>query len=171
MNVAERNTVFLGLGSNVGDRADVLRKAVAGISQLPCTTVGRCSSIYETEPWGDSDQPAFLNCALEITTGLDPTGLLTRLKDLEIQLGRVPTRKYGPRVLDIDILVYGSLVLETEALRIPHPMLGQRRFVLVPLAELCGEGRCPRDGRSFNALLAACDDTGRIEKTPLMLST
>lgn len=170
MNVAERNTVFLGLGSNVGDRSDVLRKAVAGISQLPCTTVGRCSSIYETEPWGDSDQAAFLNCALEITTCLDPTGLLTRLKDLEIQLGRVPTRKYGPRVLDIDILVYGSLVLETEELRIPHPMLGQRRFVLVPLAELCGEGRCPRDGRSFNALLAACDDTGRVEKTPLMLS-
>ena len=130
-------TAYLGLGSNLGDRlknlADVLElldRPLEGVS------VSRASGIYETEPWGLPRQPKFLNCALEVTTALPPLGLLQKAKEVEAAIGRKPGPRYGPRVADVDILLYGDLTVEEPDLQIPHPKLHLRAFVLVPLAEL-----------------------------------
>jgi 2-amino-4-hydroxy-6-hydroxymethyldihydropteridine diphosphokinase len=126
--------VYLALGSNLGDRRANLTAAVRGLP--PATTVLRASGIYETEPWGYLEQPAFLNQVLETETSLSPTDLLAALKRLETRLGRQATFRYGPRLIDLDILLYDQLVLNQSDLVIPHPQLSQRAFILVPLAEL-----------------------------------
>ena len=134
-------TAYLGLGSNLGDRNANLRAAIALLSDLKALTVVATSSIYETAPWGYTDQPDFLNCAVEIETQLAPTELLRRIERVEREVGRTPTWRYGPRLIDVDILLYDDLCLQLSEpdLTIPHPRMDQRAFVLIPLAEIAGD--------------------------------
>jgi 2-amino-4-hydroxy-6-hydroxymethyldihydropteridine diphosphokinase len=125
---------YLGLGSNLGDRRANLSAAITGLP--PAASVLRTSSIYQTEPWGYLEQPAFLNQVVEVETSLSPADLLAALKRLEADLGRQATFRYGPRLIDLDILLYENLVISQADLVIPHAQLAQRAFVLVPLAEL-----------------------------------
>jgi 2-amino-4-hydroxy-6-hydroxymethyldihydropteridine diphosphokinase len=125
---------YLGLGTNLGDRRANLSAAAAAIA--PAAVILRSSSIYQTEPWGYLEQPAFLNQVLEVETSLSPADLLAALKRLEASLGRQATFRYGPRLIDLDILLYDQIVIHQPDLVIPHAQLAERAFVLVPLAEL-----------------------------------
>ena len=127
-------TAYLGLGSNLGDREDNLRGAVSLLRQRVSLIV--LSAVYETEPWGYTSQPNFLNLVCAVETGLSPQELLELAQGVERELGRVPTFRYGPRTMDVDILLYGDEVIETPDLRIPHPRFSERAFALVPLAEI-----------------------------------
>ncbi len=128
------HSVYLALGTNLGDRAANLRAAIAAMP--PRVKVVAESAIYETPPWGFTDQPPFLNMVVRAETELEPQDLLDYLKNLEKDLGRTPTFTNGPRQIDIDILFYDMLVLDTPGLVIPHPRLQERAFVVVPLADL-----------------------------------
>jgi len=130
-------TIYLGLGSNIEPRRAHLAEAV---DRLRTAFPGmRASAIYETEPWGFTDQPAFLNMAVEIESDLAPEALLQVVKGLEVEIGRMPTFRWGPRVIDIDILIYGQEQVALENLQIPHPRMLERAFVLAPLADLAPE--------------------------------
>ncbi len=146
------HTIYLGLGTNQGDRLTNLLAARAAFTPAssalaPSVRLLQASPIYETEPWGFLDQPAFLNQVVKAETGLPPLDLLVYLKELEVQLGRLPNFRYGPRLIDIDILLYDDLVLSLPGLEIPHPRLAERAFVLAPLADLAPDLRYPRNGR------------------------
>ncbi|HEY3416273.1 MAG TPA: 2-amino-4-hydroxy-6-hydroxymethyldihydropteridine diphosphokinase [Armatimonadota bacterium] len=127
---------YLSLGSNLGKREALLREAIARIGQLPGTRIVAESPLLETAPWGNTDQPAFLNLALAIETTLTPEALLDGLRAIEDALGRQRTEHWGPRTVDIDILVYDGVTRDTSTLRLPHPYLTERLFVLQPLAEI-----------------------------------
>ena len=127
---------YLGLGSNVGDRERYLRQALDRLDEAPGVTVRATSSLYETDPWGDADQPPFLNLVAEVVATLEPLELLAEAKRIEREVGRQPRRRWGPREIDIDLLLAGDLRLHTPELTVPHPRLTERQFVLVPLAEL-----------------------------------
>ncbi len=130
------NTVYVSMGSNLGDRVEMLRRGLDELDLLNSTQVVRLSSIYDTEPVGEVDQPRFLNAVVMLETELEPQVLLWNLLLIERRLGRVRTRRWAPRPLDLDILLYGDLVTEEPGLTIPHPLMQERAFVLVPLAEL-----------------------------------
>jgi 2-amino-4-hydroxy-6-hydroxymethyldihydropteridine diphosphokinase len=147
-------TVYLALGSNLGDRAAMLQNAVARM-ESPDLHVRRASSVYETEPREVEDQAWFLNQVVEAEASLFPRQLLTRLKRLEVELGRRPSRPKGPRAIDVDILFYGDAVVSTTDLVIPHERMGERRFVLEPLAELAPDLRHPKTGKIMREMLAA----------------
>ena len=127
---------FIGLGSNLGDREANIRQALQFLEQLPETTIVRGSSLYDTEPVGVSDQPNFLNGVVQIETHLAPRQLLWNLMLIERRLGRVRTRQWGPRVIDLDLLLYGEEVVDEEDLQVPHPLMSKRSFVMVPLVEI-----------------------------------
>jgi len=127
---------FVGLGSNLGERESMIRLALDDLARLPTTTLVRASSLYDTEPVGDADQPSFLNAVAQLETELTARQLLWNLLLIERRLGRVRTRHWGPRVIDLDLLLYGSEVLDEPDLKVPHPELIRRSFVLVPLVEL-----------------------------------
>jgi 2-amino-4-hydroxy-6-hydroxymethyldihydropteridine diphosphokinase len=129
---------YIGIGSNVGDRRASCIEAV-GLLRQAGQTILKQSSLYETEPWGMKDQPRFINMAIEIQTDLPPTELLSLLKKIEIEMGRVHTGRWGPRVIDLDILLYEDLVITGSELQIPHPVMHERAFVLKPLAEIAPE--------------------------------
>jgi 2-amino-4-hydroxy-6-hydroxymethyldihydropteridine diphosphokinase len=150
--------VYLALGSNLGDRERHLR--LARESLAPDVRVIRASTIYETPPWGVTEQPSFLNQVLLAESDLPPRALLHFLKERERALGRVPTFRYGPRVIDIDILFYDDILLESPDLVIPHPRIPERAFVLVPMAELAPEFRHPALGKTMQELLDAVDSRG-----------
>lgn len=152
------NTTYLALGSNLGDRPANLRAAIAALP--PALTVLAESPVYETPPWGVTDQPPFLNMTLRGETDLEPAALLAHLKRLETQLGRTPSIRYGPRQIDMDILFYGDLILNTPGLAIPHPRLHERAFVLVPLADLAPDLVHPLLGKTVAEMLAGCDRSG-----------
>jgi 2-amino-4-hydroxy-6-hydroxymethyldihydropteridine diphosphokinase len=138
MTTAER--VFIGLGTNLGADLDRnLYTAIEAIRHLPDTEVVRVSSFMRTAPWGVTDQPPFLNAVVEIRTQLEPVPLLQALKARETELGRVPTFRWGPRLIDFDIILYGSRVVNLPDLKIPHPHYREREFVLRPLAEIAPE--------------------------------
>ena len=128
--------VYLSLGSNLGDRRGYLRAALARLSALPDTHLLAESRMIETTPWGKTDQPDFLNMAVALDTALTPEALLTAIHEIEEQFGRERRVPWGPRTLDIDMLVYEGEERQTPALRLPHPLLTARRFVLEPLAEI-----------------------------------
>jgi 2-amino-4-hydroxy-6-hydroxymethyldihydropteridine diphosphokinase len=132
--------VYLGLGSNLADRAANLWEATRRIGALPACRVVRASPLFETEPVGLADQPWFLNCALAVDTELDALELLRAVKRLEREQGRVPGVRWGPRLIDMDVLLYDDLILASEELTLPHPELWNRRFVLLPLAAVLDDG-------------------------------
>ena len=150
--------IYLGLGTNLGDRLANLLAATAAL--LPQVRVLRLSKVYETEPWGYHDQPAFLNQVIEAETELPPLELLAYLKQIEFSLGRQPSFQYGPRQIDLDILFYGDQVVELPGLTIPHPHLAERAFVLVPLAELAPNLRHPSSGRTVLEMVKAVGSSG-----------
>jgi 2-amino-4-hydroxy-6-hydroxymethyldihydropteridine diphosphokinase len=127
---------FIGLGSNLGERESMIRLALDDLARLPQTLLVRASSLYDTEPVGEVDQPNFLNAVAQIDTELTARQLLWNLQLIEKRLGRVRTQRWGPRTIDLDLLLYGSLVVEEPDLKVPHPELIRRSFVLVPLVEL-----------------------------------
>ncbi|MGI6452607.1 MAG: 2-amino-4-hydroxy-6-hydroxymethyldihydropteridine diphosphokinase [Syntrophomonadaceae bacterium] len=144
-------TAYVGLGSNLGDKIQNLKNAVKEIEKIAKTQVTRQSSLYLTEPWGKQDQEEFVNQVIEISTQLTPRELLSWLQQIEIKMGRKRKEKWGPRIIDLDILLYGDQVKEEEDLRIPHPYMRQRLFVLIPLQEI-------------NPTVVFPDDKGTIEE-------
>ena len=131
--------IFLGLGTNLGEREANLREAVRRLAALPGTRVVGLSSLHETAPWGVEDQPPFLNAVAELRTELEPEALLTAVKEIERAMGREPTFRWGPRLIDLDLLLYGERRLRTERLTLPHPHLRERPFVTEPLGEIAPE--------------------------------
>lgn len=128
--------VYLGLGTNVGQREKNLREAVSIIEKTATIDMIKVSSIYETEPWGYEEQNDFLNLCLEIKTDLTPQQLLEKCQEVEDKMGRQREEKWGPRIIDVDILIYDNLEVDTSNLVIPHPRIQDRTFVLIPLQEL-----------------------------------
>ena len=147
-------TAYLGLGSNVGDREANLRAAIERL-RAPDLRVLRVSPVYETEPVDYTQQRWFLNLVVEAETGLFPMQLLARVARIESALGRLRAVPKGPRTLDIDILLYGKAVVRSEALEIPHPRMGERRFVLAPLADLAPGLRHPVTHKTVREMLEA----------------
>ncbi len=147
--------VYLGLGSNLGDRYGHLIEALARLGS--CVAIDAISSIYETEPWGYTDQPLFLNAVCGGEIDLSPLELLDAVKTIETELGREPTFRYGPRAIDIDILLYGDVVIDQANISIPHAHLHERDFVLAPLSEIAPEAVHPKFGKTIEALSVALD--------------
>jgi len=137
--MADHERVFLGLGSNEGDVQANMHRAIEELRKLSGTTLEACSTFVETEPWGVTDQSSFLNAVIEVRTPLKPSELLSAIKRIEGALGRNPTYRWGPRVIDIDILVYGHRTVVTPELVIPHQYAAQRDFVMRPLREIAPE--------------------------------
>lgn len=129
-------TAYLGLGSNLGDRAQALVDAVERLDRSDEVAVTRVAPFFETAPIGLTEQPPFINSVVEIETRLEPGELLRRIKAIEADMGRTPTARWGPRLIDIDLLLYGGLQLQTVRLTLPHPEMWRRAFVLAPLAAL-----------------------------------
>lgn len=154
--------VFLGIGGNLGDRRAIMREAVVRLRDVLDEI--RVSSLYESEAWGVTDQPAFLNAVVRGTTERQPLELLDRIQAIEDAMGRVRTLRWGPRVIDIDILLYGQDIVDHERLQIPHPYLSQRSFVLRPLADLAAGLTLP-DGSLVGELLTTVPQDGlrRVE--------
>ena len=126
----------IGIGTNIGDRYTNIKNAVSALELVPGVSVIRESSVYETEPWGYTDQNGFYNNVIEVETEKSPQALLGICLGIEAGMCRIRGFKYGPRVIDLDLLFYEDRVLDTEELKLPHPLIGERDFVLVPLAEL-----------------------------------
>lgn len=149
------NQVFLALGSNLGQRHKNLQQAVVALGAF--LSIQAVSPVYETAPWGKTDQPDFLNLCLQATTTLDPQSLLNKCKTAETNLGRKPTERWGPRLIDIDIIFFDNLVFSDEGLAIPHPRLAERAFVLAPLADIAPNFCHPVTAQTVSQLLLQVD--------------
>jgi 2-amino-4-hydroxy-6-hydroxymethyldihydropteridine diphosphokinase len=154
--------VFLGLGSNVGDRETYLKKAVEAISRFKSTRVCKLSSIYETEPWGRKNQGDFLNMVILIETTLSPETLLFKCLEIEKSLGRTIRSKWGEREIDIDLLLFAKIQVHSNKLKIPHPRILERKFVLVPLSELNPNVIIPGSDITVKKALELCEDQGGV---------
>jgi 2-amino-4-hydroxy-6-hydroxymethyldihydropteridine diphosphokinase len=154
-------TVYLALGSNIGDREGHLHAAVRALPKHGIDVV-RCASVYSTEPREVVDQPWFLNTVIEANTSLSPVDLLAACLEIERENHRTRDQLKGPRTLDIDILFYGAQVIRQSGLIIPHPSFSARRFVLAPLAEIAAGLVDPLSGQTIMQLLAGCDDTAIV---------
>jgi 2-amino-4-hydroxy-6-hydroxymethyldihydropteridine diphosphokinase len=158
-----KDNVYLSLGSNLGDRVKNLRDAIAVLREAG-VDVTRISSIYETEPVDYLDQPWFLNIAVEAETALPAIGLLKGLRQIEADMGSNKLVPKGPRLIDLDILLYGDEVIDTPELQVPHPRMHLRRFVLEPLAEIAPNVRHPVSGLSATEMLANSPDKSTVRK-------
>ena len=156
-------TAHLLIGGNLGNRKENLSKAVSLINEQ-CGSLTRSSSIYETEAWGNTDQPSFLNQALEISTSLNARQLMRRVLKIEEEMGRVRKEKLGPRIIDIDILLFENEIHDLRFLKIPHPEMQNRRFVLVPLAEINSSLQHPVLKKTIAELLEKCPDNLEVKK-------
>ncbi|MBI3163527.1 MAG: 2-amino-4-hydroxy-6-hydroxymethyldihydropteridine diphosphokinase [Chloroflexi bacterium] len=152
------HVAYLSLGSNMGNRLANLKAAINNLA--PQMDLKRKSSVYETPPWGFTDQPGFLNQVVKVKTYLEPPTLLAHIKRLETALGRVPSFENGPRLIDIDILFFDDAILDTATIAIPHPRLHKRAFVLVPLAELDPDLMHPVLRKTVIELLEGVDRSG-----------
>lgn len=150
--------VFLSLGSNMGDKEKNLLNAIHAIRNIPQTVLLGTSKMWTTEAWGKTNQDDFINAVVSIETYQSPELLMGMLITIEEKLGRVRNEKWGPRIIDIDILFFGELILKTEKLIIPHPEMQNRKFVLVPLNEICPELIHPVYKKTIANLLLECDD-------------
>jgi 2-amino-4-hydroxy-6-hydroxymethyldihydropteridine diphosphokinase len=159
--MADNARIYLSLGSNLGDRAANLDRAVNALPEAGVRVL-RCSAIYETEPVDFLDQSWFLNCVVEAETSLSPRPLLAGLQGIEALLGSRKLIPKGPRIIDLDILFYGEAVIHEAGIEIPHPRLTERRFVLIPLAELAPERRHPVSHKTVADLLVATKDSSIV---------
>ncbi len=157
--MAEPITTYLCLGGNLGDRMAALTEALRMLDATPGMHRTGCSSMYETEPWAVADQPNFLNLVAAYETILSPQDLLAACKSVEAEVGRVASYRWGPRIIDVDILLYGDLVVDLAEpdLQIPHPRMALRAFVLVPLAEIAPDTSVPPQGDTVRRLLDEVD--------------
>ncbi len=158
--------VYRGLGSKLGEPLQQLRAALGALSQLPASQLVAVSSFYSSAPLGPSDQPQYVNAVAALDTQLEPLALLDQLQQIEREQGRErKAERWGPRTLDLDILLFGSQQLDLPRLQVPHYHMHAREFVLYPLAELAADLTLP-DGRPLQALLAACPRNGLIRLVP-----
>jgi 2-amino-4-hydroxy-6-hydroxymethyldihydropteridine diphosphokinase len=156
--------VYLGLGTNLGDRETNLRKAINNVGELIGSVV-HISSIYETEPVGFKTKDRFLNMVAEVDTTLEPLGVMEMILQVETLLGRVRKgNKYSSRVIDLDILLFGNRIIENDSLSVPHPRMHERRFVLVPLCEISPDLVHPILEKSIKTLLSECQDKSSVIK-------
>lgn len=144
--------VYLGLGSNIGKREDNCAKAIS-LLEKNGLKIAKRSTMHETEPWGVRDQPRFINMALEAETDLSPEELLTVIKTIENKMGRRPGKKWGPRIIDIDIIIYDNVSMTSDDLSIPHPLMHEREFVLRPMSEIAPDMKHPVLGITISELL------------------
>ncbi|MEE9165911.1 MAG: 2-amino-4-hydroxy-6-hydroxymethyldihydropteridine diphosphokinase [Candidatus Neomarinimicrobiota bacterium] len=160
----ERSNVFLSIGSNTDNRHHNLEVALSELEAHPRISVLTVSQLYETEPLYNRLQPDFLNCAVRIATDLMPHRLLVECQKLERYMGRRPaSRKNEPRIVDIDIIFYGDLVIESMNLRVPHRQYSERRFVLTPLNDIAPDFVCPDSGETVRMTFQKCPDSSRVE--------
>ena len=159
----ETNKAYLLTGGNIGNAAEQLAIARDLISQQ-CGIISNASSLYETAAWGNTEQPAFLNQALELETALNARQLIRHLLKIEKQMGRIRKEKYGPRIIDIDMLLFNTEKHNYHFLKIPHPELQNRRFALLPLAQIAGEVVHPVFNKNIDQLLEECADTLEVKK-------
>ncbi|HBY07784.1 MAG TPA: 2-amino-4-hydroxy-6-hydroxymethyldihydropteridine diphosphokinase [Chloroflexi bacterium] len=157
-NLSPKIPIYIALGTNLGDRLANLQSAIRQMP--PEVTILAQSPIYQTPPWGYADQPDFLNQVVMAETNLPPQALLDYLKALEVRVGRTPTFRYGPRVVDLDILFYGDLIYAQAGLQIPHPKLHERAFVVIPLYDLNPDFRHPLTGQTIREMRSSLDLTG-----------
>ncbi len=160
----QASRMLLSMGSNQGDREAHLQHALDAVGDLEGTHLRAVSHCYETEAWGEPDQPAFLNLAAEIETALAPLELLNAVKDIERALGREPAARWGPRSIDIDIILCEGAVLDTPELSVPHREFRNRAFVLYPLAEIAGETKDPVTGSTISELAGRPEASGHVRR-------
>lgn len=161
------NTAYLSLGGNEGDRLLLLTQAIAMLGNIAGKIV-QTSAIYQTKAWGVTDQPDFLNMCACIETPLTPKELLDKLQAVELQLGRQRDIKWGPRTMDIDLLFFNDEIINTQELIVPHPYVQERRFVLMPLADIAPDYLHPVFNKAISILLATCVDTLAVAKVGVL---
>jgi 2-amino-4-hydroxy-6-hydroxymethyldihydropteridine diphosphokinase len=159
-------TAYISLGSNLGDRLGFLKEALQRLKRSKGISISKRSSVYETQPVGPQDQGWFLNLVIEMKTTLDPASLLDHLLAIEDQMGRKRDARWGPRSIDLDVLLYDDRIVNTNRLIIPHPRLHQRRFALVPLSEIAPQVRHPTLKKTIRELLDGCPDTHVVRSYP-----
>ncbi|MBI5199168.1 MAG: 2-amino-4-hydroxy-6-hydroxymethyldihydropteridine diphosphokinase [Nitrospirae bacterium] len=155
---------YLGIGSNIGKRRENCLEAISLLEESPFISVTKRSSLYETEPVGYEDQPPFINCVIEIETTIDPRRLLRVCQEIEDILGRERDIRWRPRTIDIDILLYNNLIINEQDLRIPHPHMHERGFVLIPLSEIASDAIHPVKKKKIKDLLRAIKDRHSVVK-------
>jgi len=152
---------FIGVGSNIGEKIENCIKAISFLNRIEGCSVIKRSSFYKTEPIGYKDQDWFVNCAVMIETELSPYELLKKLKEIELLMGREKGIKWGPRIIDLDILMYEDIVIDEDELTIPHPLMHKRRFVLVPMNEIAPDIEHPVLKKSIKELLRRLPEDGQ----------
>ena len=156
--------VYLSIGSNIGDRRGNCKRAVAEIAKIDDIEIKASSSLYETAPVGFKEQGPFINMALKVETSIAPVRLLRILKDIEQRMGRADTFRWGPRIIDIDIILYGNEIILEQSLEVPHPRMLERGFVMIPLAEIGGDALHPQEGKRISELVSDFSIAAEVQK-------
>ncbi len=159
-----KHTAFIGVGSNLGTPSENCEKAIRLLHTQSDIEVVARSSLYESEPVGDVDQNWFINAAVAVKTSLEPVALLNILLNIEKKMGRERREKWGPRIIDLDLLAYGNWVVHSDSLTLPHPEMTKRRFVLLPLSEFAGDYTHPVKNKTIHALLKELPESPQVRK-------